>query len=43
MSFLADLWAARASLRASSRIVSRFSNAGRKVLPRGGYGRGSYP
>ena len=28
---------------ASSRVVKRFSRAGRKVFPRGGYALGSYP
>ena len=35
--------AARASLRASSRVVRRVSRAGMKVFPRGGYALGSYP
>ena len=35
--------AARASFRASSRVVRWFSRAGRKVFPRGGYALGSYP
>ena len=35
--------AAKASFRASSRVVKRFSRAGRKVFPRGGYALGSYP
>ena len=35
--------AARASFRASSRVVRWFSRAGRKVFPRGGYTLGSYP
>ena len=35
--------AARASLWASSRVVKRFSKAGIKVFPRGGYALGSYP
>ena len=34
---------AKASFRASSRVVKRFSRAGRKVFPRGGYALGSYP
>ena len=34
---------ASASLRASSRVVKRFSRAGIKVFPRGGYALGSYP
>ena len=39
----AVLCAAKASFRASSRVVRRFSRAGRKVFPRGGYDLGSYP
>ena len=39
----AVLCAARASLRASSRVVRQFSRAGMKVFPRGGYALGSYP
>ena len=35
--------AAKASLLASSRVVRRFSKAGMKVFPRGGYALGSYP
>ena len=39
--------AAKASFQASSRVVKRFSRAGRKVFPRGGYAlgllRGRYP
>ena len=35
--------AARASFRASSRVVKQFSRAGRKVFLRGGYALGSYP
>ena len=35
--------AARASLRASSRVVRQFSKARMKVFPRGGYALGSYP
>ena len=35
--------AAKASFRASSRVVKWFSRAGRKVFPRGGYALGSYP
>ena len=34
---------AKASFRASSRVVKWFSRAGRKVFPRGGYALGSYP
>ena len=34
---------ARASFQASSRVVKRFSRAGRKVFPRDGYALGSYP
>ena len=33
---------AKASFQASSRTVKRFSRAGRKVFPRGGYALGSY-
>ena len=35
--------AAKASFQAFSRVVKRFSRAGRKVFPRGGYALGSYP
>ena len=35
--------AARASFRASSRVIRQFSRAGMKVFPRGGYALGSYP
>ena len=35
--------AARASFWASSRVVKRFSRAGRKVFSKGGYALGSYP
>ena len=34
--------AARASFHASSKVVRRFSRAGRKVFPRGGYALGLY-
>ena len=36
MSFLAELWAAKASFRASSSQDKRSSKAGRKVFPREG-------
>ena len=35
--------AAKASFQAFSKAVRRFSRAGRKVFPRGGYALGSYP
>ena len=34
--------AAKASFRASSRVIKWVSRAGRKVFPRGGYTLGSY-
>ena len=33
---------AKASFRASSRVVKRFSRAGRKIFLKGGYALGSY-
>ena len=39
----ADSCAARASFLAESKEERRLSKAGRKVLPREGYERGSYP
>ena len=39
----ADSCAAKASFLAESREERRLSRAGRNVLPRGGYVRGSYP
>ena len=39
----ADSCAAKASFLAESKEDKRLSKAGRNVLPRGGYERGSYP